>query len=55
VKGEREVISSEDEALQRAQRLEPRDPVLHVGVKAPSFAGYPESGRAVIVFFRGEW
>jgi hypothetical protein len=54
-KGEREEIPSTDEALQRAQALLQRDAPLQVGATAPSFAGYPEKARVVIVFFRGEW
>ena len=53
--GEREVISSEDEALQRAQVLAPRDVPLAIGASAPAFEGYPARTKAVIVFFRGEW
>jgi hypothetical protein len=52
---EREVIPPEDLEEQRAQVLKPRDVPLAVGAPAPTFAGYPEKGRAVIVFFRGEW
>lgn len=54
-RGEREVLTEDDEAYHRGQALKPRDTPLAVGAQAPAFPGLPERTLAVLVFFRGEW
>lgn len=54
-RGEREVLTEDDEAYHRGQALKPRDTPLAVGATAPAFPGLPERALTVLVFFRGEW
>lgn len=54
-RGEREVLTEDDEAYHRGQALKPRDTPLAVGAAAPAFPGLPERALTVLVFFRGEW